>query len=48
MADEERTRKPRIDCPVCGKNVAARKDGTVTNHYPLGGGERRWCPGGYR
>lgn len=48
MSDTERTVKPRIDCPVCGKNVAARKDGTVTHHCPAGGRETLWCAGGYR
>jgi hypothetical protein len=53
MADEERIRKPRIDCPVCGRNVVARKDGSVTHHYPsaesaLPTGFRIWCEGGYR
>lgn len=28
------SRKPRMTCPVCGRDVVRRDDGTPTTHYP--------------
>lgn len=39
----------RVVCPVCDKDVAARSDGTVRQHFPPGGGMGRsaHCRGAY-
>jgi hypothetical protein len=50
MADQS---KPRIDCPVCGRSVTSRLDGTPWAHRPpsprldvaTAGGN---CRGGFR
>lgn len=47
------TTLPRVTCPVCSRDVAARRDGKPRGHYPpptrldltWTGRRRTWCRG---
>lgn len=38
-------RRPRIACPVCGREVVKRDDGKPTTHYPINHNPKFTCDG---